>query len=428
MKKLLSIFLLALTVGFYACDDDQALANGYVEPTQEGSVTYVMKGYEDAKLGYSVLKPEGFKSPMYLQEKQFTGKAYSFVQTASQRLDELTTADVNAAWESQAAVAEGAAYWARFNAGSEYRFMKFRVADVDGNNVYLEYVVTDQVEVIPNANANDASENQSVGRLEMPRLNAKNVYADHYVDYNGNKIMNLALEWCPTLNHANWVAFTFDKVTCQDNVKRTNAWSVDPKLPKEMQTDDNDHKSDGFDKGHLCASEDRVYCEEANEQTFFFSNMSPQVNQFNGGVWQKLEAKVQSWGRSCTNNTYDIVYVAKGGTMNNLLINYDGEGKKGSDGHYPTTDADGKTVHGLASPKYYFMAVMTEKDGKYNAIGFLLEHKIGHPSNPTIEQMQAYAVSIDELEEKTGLDFFCNLKDGVENEVEANLDLKAWAW
>ena len=428
MKKLLSIFLLALTVGFYACDDDQAPANGYFEPTQEDAVTYVMKGYEDARQGYTVLKPKGFNSPMYLQEKQFAGNAYSFVKTASQRLDELTTADVNAAWEPEIAVSDGGVYWAKYFAGSEYRFMKFRVAQVNGNNVTLEYVVTEQTEVIPNANANEVDKKESVAFLEMPRLNSAYTYVDHYVDFNGKKVMNLAIEWVPTLNHANWVAFSFNKETCQDNVKRTNKWGVDPELPKDMQVDENAHKNDGFDKGHLCASEDRVYCTEANEQTFFYSNMSPQINDLNGGAWQKMEAKVQQWGRSCTNGTYDVVYVAKGGSMNQLLKNYDGEGKKGGDQKYPTTDKDGKSIHGLACPKYYFMAVMTEKDGKYNALGFWIEHKVGHPKSMTVEQLQSYVVSIDELEEKTGLDFFCNLKDGIENEVESKVDLSAWAW
>lgn len=85
------------------------------------------------------------------------------------------------------------------------------------------------------------------------------------------------------MKHSEWVAFVFDKITKQDNVSRTDAWDVNPQLPKEMQVDNASHRNDGFDRGHICASEDRVYSKDANKQTFYYSNMSPQLKSFNGG-------------------------------------------------------------------------------------------------------------------------------------------------
>lgn len=419
MKKHLFILGLALALFNVGCDDQNTIPNGYVQTTQEGASTLVLKGYENAALGFSVFQPEGFDSPFYIQDKKFAGNAYSFTQVAAARLDEMTTVPANVEWQSNATVTAGAAYWARYAASTVYRFVKFRVSDINGNNVTIEYVVTDQTEERPNDNVN-----ANTG-YEIPHLNDQNVYADHYVTMDGVQILNYALEWDNTKRHANWVAFTFDTTTSADNVKRTDAWSVDPKLPAEMQVQESDHKNDGFDKGHLCASEDRVYLKEANEQTFYYSNMSPQLNDFNGGFWGKLEARVQTWGRSTADGVYDKVYVTKGGTLNKLLKNFKGTTVNGGT---PTTDANGFTIHGLACPEYYFMAVLSQKDDVFHAIAFLVPHKEGMTRNPSSDELKEYVVSVDKLEEETGIDFFCNLPDVLENEVEAAYNLNDWAW
>ena len=427
MKKHLFILGLALALFNVGCDDQNTIPNGYVQTTQEGASTLVLKGYENAALGFSVFQPEGFDSPFYIQDKKFAGNAYSFTQVAAARLDEMTTVPANVEWQSNATVTAGAAYWARYAASTVYRFVKFRVSDINGYNVTIEYVVTDQTEERPNdnVNANTGYDNVSVTGYEIPHLNDQNVYADHYVTMDGVQILNYALEWDNTKRHANWVAFTFDTTTSADNVKRTDAWSVDPKLPAEMQVQESDHKNDGFDKGHLCASEDRVYLKEANEQTFYYSNMSPQLNDFNGGFWGKLEARVQTWGRSTADGVYDKVYVTKGGTLNKLLKNFKGTTVNGGT---PTTDANGFTIHGLACPEYYFMAVLSQKDDVFHAIAFLVPHKEGMTRNPSSDELKEYVVSVDKLEEETGIDFFCNLPDVLENEVEAAYNLNDWAW
>lgn len=427
MKKHLFILGLALALFNVGCDDQNTIPNGYVQTTQEGASTLVLKGYENAALGFSVFQPEGFDSPFYIQDKKFAGNAYSFTQVAAARLDEMTTVPANVEWQSDATVTAGAAYWARYAASTVYRFVKFRVSDINGNNVTIEYVVTDQTEERPNdnVNANTGYDNVSVTGYEIPHLNDQNVYADHYVTMDGVQILNYALEWDNTKRHANWVAFTFDTTTSADNVKRTDAWSVDPKLPAEMQVQESDHKNDGFDKGHLCASEDRVYLKEANEQTFYYSNMSPQLKDFNGGFWRKLETRVQTWGRSTADGVYDKVYVTKGGTLNKLLKNFKGTTVNGGT---PTTDANGFTIHGLACPEYYYMAVLSQKDDVFHAIAFLVPHKEGMTKNPSFDELKEYVVSVDKLEEETGIDFFCNLPDVLEKEVEAACNLNDWAW
>lgn len=140
-----------------------------------------------------------------------------------------------------------------------------------------------------------------------------------------------------------------------------------------------------------------------------------------------MEVKIQNWGRSTITGTYDNVYIAKGGTINDLLISHYAE-KKGSDGKWPNTDENGFTSGGIACPKYYFIAVLCEKGETYQAIGFWVEHREDWMKNPTTKELQSCTISIDELETKTGIDFFCNLPDDIEAKVEANKNLNAWAW
>ena len=277
-----------------------------------------------------------------------------------------------------------------------------------------------------NENANTVSQDVSkryVTNFALPHLNSSNYYVEHTVMYDNQLLLNYAFEKKKKKKHAAWVAFVFDNITSQNNIKRTDAWNVDPKLPTDMQTTEEEHKSDGFDKGHLCASYDRVFSKEANEQTFYYSNMSPQINSFNSGFWASFEGLVQKWARS---NSYDKLYVTKGGTLDALLINYkDSKGKQ-------WTDVNGFTKKGLACPKFYYMAILSEKNAEYHAIGFWIEHRddygYGYDKFAPSSVMKKYAVNIDELEEKTGLDFFCNLPDVIEEEVESTYNENDWAW
>lgn len=430
MKKLSYILVVLISVWLGGCNDSSdALPYGYVETTQEGSSTIVLKGYENYSDGFNVFKAEGFDSPFYIKEKKFIGKAYHFATGKGEKLADMTAVPDDEAWQESIEIIEGKNYWIRYKAIVKYVYLKVRVAYINGNNVGIEYIVggDQDRDITENLNANIATGgNVSVTSYEIPYLNSANVYVDHYVEMEGKQVLNFALEWNAEKKHAAWVAFSFDELTSKDVVSRTNAWDVDPKLSTDMQVGEEQHKSDGYDKGHICASEDRVYSKEANEQTFYYSNMSPQISSFNQGFWQKLEAQVQKWGRS-TPTTYDKVYVTKGGTINQLLVSFTGL-IKAADSLYPTTDENGFTIRGLACPKYYYMAVLSEKGDTYHAIGFWIEHREDLPQKPTAEEIKKYAVSIDKLEEYTGLDFFCNLPDVIEDEVESSCNVNDWAW
>lgn len=394
------------------------------QTTQEGAVTLVLKGYESISAGFSVCRPEGFTYPFYIQNRSFYGEVYRFVRTGEERLDTMQEIPLPGdGWQSSIGIEEKAVYWAWCMAPDRYRFVKFRVISIDGNDVIIEYVVADAPEGNLNANAGDG--NVSATRYEMPCLNDSNRFVVHEVSVSGVRTVNYALEWNAEKKHANWVAFSFDTATATDVVTRTDAWAVDPELPAEMQTEEADYRNDGFDKGHLCASEDRVYMEEANRQTFYYSNISPQLNDFNGGFWRGLEAQVRQWGRAVLAGTYEEVYVVKGGTLNDLLTGFTGTPVSGGT---PATDIYGRTVHGLACPAYYFMAVMSRKGTEFHSIAFLVPHREGLPRNPEAEDLQQYVLSVDELERVTGIDFFCNVDDIWENQAEKEVVLEEWEW
>ena len=92
MKKLSNILgLWLLMLGMVACESSDAPYNGYIETTQEGAATLVLKGYENPQSGFTVFEPEGFQTPFYIQDKAFYGKQYTFVKSSSTRLDEMKT-------------------------------------------------------------------------------------------------------------------------------------------------------------------------------------------------------------------------------------------------------------------------------------------------------------------------------------------------
>lgn len=243
--------------------------------------------------------------------------------------------------------------------------------------------------------------------IELPALRsgANDVLVSHSTQFNGNRVITFTAEYDKSKKHARWVAFRFDRFSGQTLVERTKPepFEPDPTVEASAQRVQADFGRKGYDRGHICASADRLYSREANVQTFYYTNMSPQKNAFNTGVWQNLESKVQAWGRSCKGS--DALYVVKGGTIDKAdqIKEYIGGDRT-------------KPV-----PKYYYMALLFRKDNTYKAIAFWTEH-----DKPYVSNVSSCAISIDELEKRTGIDFFPVLPDKLENAVEASFSVKQW--
>lgn len=232
--------------------------------------------------------------------------------------------------------------------------------------------------------------------LEMPRLSGdpNDFYITHKVE-NGTRV-NYSLEWNSKKYHSRWVCFSFDSYTSQVNAGRSNAWSWDPLIPTKYEVYRSDFESSTYARGHMVASHDRVYSEEANKQTFYYTNMSPQLHEHNSGVWVQLEQIVQGWARSMDKE--EKLYVAKGGTIRDDQIE------------------SYKSNNKLVIPKYYWMAILRQNGSEWHAIAFLTE--TAHPKKVK-GGVATLALSVDELEDFVGLDFFYHLPDEFEQVVEA---------
>ncbi len=285
---------------------------------------------------------------------------------------------------------------------TEKETVVFTQKGIDDSLDVTEEVVEQDIDKEPHFSPTEESY-----RIEMPRLSKdfvqdKATFVVHYAEDNvGDRTLNYSFEYNYASHHTRWVAFTFYDKTSERHTKRTNAWSTDPYL---LDYTDNayDFRGSGYDRGHLVASADRLYSIPANEQTFFYSNMSPQVHSFNGGIWASLENKVQGWG--ALSAIRDTLYVVKGGTIrDDQVMGTIGESK-------------------IVIPKYYFMALLAKKGATYKSIGFWFEHR----AHPQPYSLTDYALSVEELEELTGIDFFHNLPDSVEQVVENQFIIDDW--
>lgn len=238
--------------------------------------------------------------------------------------------------------------------------------------------------------------------LEIPALKggSMNQFITHTTKRNGKDYPTYSLEYSYKYKHSYWIAYRFDNTT-GGNVGRNEAYKPDPELPSQYAAKHNDYTNSGYTRGHLCASSDRQYSKEANQQTFYMSNISPQSgNGFNqsGSAWNTGEDKVQAWGYNISRST-DTLYVVKGGTIGEGMIK-------------------GYIKNEIAIPKYFFMAVLFRSGDNYKAIGFYMPHE-NLKDDPDKKDPKKYLMSIDALEQETGIDFFHNLPDNIENTVEA---------
>lgn len=258
-----------------------------------------------------------------------------------------------------------------------------------------------------NANANDTRVNPAYGRLEMPRLKggSDNRVVIHSTSQYG---ITYIVEWNDTKRSQRWTAYRLDPANSVRNGTRDsydNTFAEDASIPTAYRSTLSQYYNSGYQRGHICPSVDRLASKEANAQTFLLTNIQPQLGGFNTGIWLIAENHISGYGDiPGWNKNYfrDTLYIAKGGTIDDPT-------------QYTTTNRS------LLVPKYFYMAIMRVKNGQYSAIGLWFEHKRNSETN-----IRPYAISIDELERRTGIDFFCNLPDDREEVIERQLQTDLW--
>jgi endonuclease G len=195
---------------------------------------------------------------------------------------------------------------------------------------------------------------------------------------------------------AEWVAYELKKSYVRNSNFKRPYFTEDSKV-KTGSADWRNYKKSGYDKGHLCPAGDMEFEINAYNDTFFTSNISPQIHDFNGGIWNRLEQKTRYWATK-----YDGVYVITGGVLNSNL----------------------KTIgkEKVSIPNYFYKILLDNSNGQYKMIAFLV------PSKKSDKPIYDFVVSVDSIEKMTGIDFFPKLEDKTENSLEKSSDYKSWSF
>lgn len=156
-----------------------------------------------------------------------------------------------------------------------------------------------------------------------------------------------------------------------------------------------DYRGSGYDRGHMAPAMDMKWSSEAMRQCFYMTNMCPQDHDLNGGAWRLLEEKIHHWGKRDKR-----LIIATGPIMGKSM---------------KTT---GKSC-AVAIPEAFYKVVYAPTQGR--AIGFI------YPNEPVSGSFKKRAVTVDEVERLTGLDFFPSLPDNIENALERHADPDHWS-
>ena len=237
------------------------------------------------------------------------------------------------------------------------------------------------------------------GWMELPAMDNPNLgYYTHNFKMGGNTYRNYSFGWSQKDRVALWVAYPLCKLYTNGSAGRTNAWALDPLLGEDSAAPFSGYAGD-YARGHQLPSADRQCCYDANAQTFYGTNMTPQLNAHNEGIWSSLESKVRNIA-----NGSDTTYVVTG-----VIVS--ASSKK-------ETDSYGKSV---TIPDAYFKVLLRYSKsstlGQWNAAAFYLEHR-----KYSENLGKQHSMSVDELEEMTGIDFFVNLPAKVGESQTAKIE------
>lgn len=193
---------------------------------------------------------------------------------------------------------------------------------------------------------------------------------------------------------ANWVAYTLTEAKRTGGKERGNQFRPDPKVSHGSASND-DYRKSGYDRGHLAPAADQGYSDETMRESFYLSNMSPQEPGFNRGIWKTLETRVRDWSVLDS-----VLFIASAGIL-----------------------VDGLNVIGqnkVSVPESFYKVILAYRKGNPTAIGFLM------PNEKSTEDVSRYMVTVDSVEQVTGIDFFCKLPDKMERQAESAIDTAFW--
>jgi len=219
----------------------------------------------------------------------------------------------------------------------------------------------------------------------------------------------MSLVYSEEHEQALWVAHIISPEIMKGSVFRTNDFRPDPKVKtgtaieadyflKELQADST-YKYDGFgyDRGHLAPSADFRWSQKALSESYFYSNMSPQLAEFNREAWAELENLLRGY---LYRNPETQLHVVTGPILEDGL---------------PVIE---RGINKVSIPKRYFKVALDLNNKR--AIGFIM------PNQAIQYPLASFAKTIDEVEKETGLDFFGRVDKNIQDKVESTIDKMVW--
>lgn len=213
--------------------------------------------------------------------------------------------------------------------------------------------------------------------------------SEEFISHTG-----FTLSYNETWRLPNWVAYELTIQETKGKSERTNQFTEDPLITGQSATDKDYYRS-GYDRGHMAPAGDMKWNEEAMDESFYLSNICPQAPSLNRGVWRILEEKLRE-----TAQKDSAIWIVCGPIV-----------KNGS-----------KTLgkNKVKIPHSFFKVIITPYTDPIKGIGFIF------PNEDCNQELSTYAVTIDDVEKITGINFFYRLPTSIEEGVEAQCNLSQW--
>lgn len=205
----------------------------------------------------------------------------------------------------------------------------------------------------------------------------------------------MTISFNPDTHQPNWASWELLASEATGDAPRSDSFAPDPEV--EGCATLSDYRRSGYDRGHMAPAGDMKWDSKAMEETFFLSNICPQVKSLNTGSWKNLEEKCRLWAQIDRR-----IYIVCGPVIDDKPLELIGESK-------------------VWVPKRFFKVIIAPYSTPARGIGFIM------PNGKVVGGMQACAVTIDEVERVTGHDFFASLPDDLENELESQCNFHQWS-
>ena len=236
----------------------------------------------------------------------------------------------------------------------------------------------------------DEKRGNGVVRSDFERVLTASELSDTLLRYKGMTVSFNSEKHVP-----NWVAWELTGAEADGTEPRARDFMADPSV--KGCANPWDYSYSGYDRGHMAPAGDMKWDAEAMEQSFFMTNICPQVKSLNSGAWMRLEEKCRNWARIDS-----AIVIVAGPVLSDEL-----------------TETIGST--GIVVPERFFKVILSPYANPPRAIGFIM-------NNGYVEGgMQKAAVSVASVEKVTGHDFFSQLPDSIEEQVEAECRFHYWS-